>query len=302
MTITIKHQFVSLKGDGTDATQVQPSNWNATHSLSMASGQLVGRLTAGVGAFEEIPISAYMAGLLAAADAPTLATLLGLFETGDVKYTFKTTASGGWVLMLGGAGTQVSTIGSAASNAVLRANADTLNLYTVIWNGCDNTAAPIYDSTGAASTRGGSALSDFNANKRLAIPNPVGKALLGAGAAITGMAVLSSLRNLGYSNGEETHLLTTAEMPAHNHPVFLNDPGHFHSISGFPTQVGQGTSGGGLAYSSSTTVNTNSAVTGITVRDTSGGGGTANQTALTGGGGTHNNMQPSIALNCMVKL
>ena len=119
MTIQIKHAFTSAKGDGGDATQVQPSYWNASHSTSMASGQLIGRLTAGAGAFEEIPISAYMAGLLAAADAAGLAAVLGLFETGDVKYTFRTAASAGWLLMLGGTGSQFSTIGNAVSNAVL---------------------------------------------------------------------------------------------------------------------------------------------------------------------------------------
>lgn len=54
MAIAITHTFVSGKADGVDSTQVQPSNWNASHQLSMATGKLVGRTTASAGAFEEI--------------------------------------------------------------------------------------------------------------------------------------------------------------------------------------------------------------------------------------------------------
>jgi hypothetical protein len=34
MAVTVVHPFVSAKIDGVDATQVRPSNWNATHSIS----------------------------------------------------------------------------------------------------------------------------------------------------------------------------------------------------------------------------------------------------------------------------
>lgn len=54
MAISLKHLFTSAKGDGPDATQVQPSNWNAEHVLTLATGRLLGRTTAGTGAAEEI--------------------------------------------------------------------------------------------------------------------------------------------------------------------------------------------------------------------------------------------------------
>ena len=47
MTISAKHDFHSLKGDGSDDSLVQPSHWNAEHVLTMASGKLLGRHTAG---------------------------------------------------------------------------------------------------------------------------------------------------------------------------------------------------------------------------------------------------------------
>lgn len=54
MAISLKHAFTSGKSDGADATLVQPSNWNAEHALTLATGRLLGRTTAGTGAAEEI--------------------------------------------------------------------------------------------------------------------------------------------------------------------------------------------------------------------------------------------------------
>ena len=70
-------------------------------------------------------------------------------------------APAGWVKENGG------TIGSAASGATTRANADTQALFTHLWTSFNNTLLPIQTSTGAASTRGASASADFAANKRM---------------------------------------------------------------------------------------------------------------------------------------
>lgn len=56
MTIVITHPFVSGKADGTDLSLIQPSNWNANHSIVMPTARLVGRTTAGTGAAEEISV------------------------------------------------------------------------------------------------------------------------------------------------------------------------------------------------------------------------------------------------------
>ena len=44
MVLIVKHEFVSGKGDGVDTSQVQPSNWNAAHTLSgsLATAQVDG--------------------------------------------------------------------------------------------------------------------------------------------------------------------------------------------------------------------------------------------------------------------
>jgi microcystin-dependent protein len=291
MTIQIKHAFVSAKGDGGDATLVRPSNWNAVHSTSMASGQLIGRLTAGVGVFEEIPISAYMAGLLAAPDAATLAGLLGLFDTGDVKYTFKTSAPAGWIFMQGGLGVGAGngcTIGSAASGAVIRANADTLPLYTLIWNGCSDAVAPV------SGGRGASAAADFAANKMLTVPYLTGRSPIGAGAA-TASAGLSA-RNLGQSYGEENHLLLTSEMPSHFHSAGISDPGHTH---GHNALTGSTTTGGGAFGAGGNGAATiSAALTGVRVMSPNG----LDTTYSAGGGAVHNTIHPVMALNVLVKL
>lgn len=56
MTIAITHTKVSAIADSGDATLVEPSDWNAGHSLSMATSRLAGRTTSGAGTFEEITV------------------------------------------------------------------------------------------------------------------------------------------------------------------------------------------------------------------------------------------------------
>lgn len=54
MAVSLKHAFTSVVADGGDTSLVQPSNWNAEHTLTLGTGKLLGRSTAGTGAAEEI--------------------------------------------------------------------------------------------------------------------------------------------------------------------------------------------------------------------------------------------------------
>lgn len=54
MAVSLKHAFQSAQADGPDSTKVQPSNWNAEHTLTCATARLLGRTTAGTGAVEEL--------------------------------------------------------------------------------------------------------------------------------------------------------------------------------------------------------------------------------------------------------
>lgn len=276
MAIQIKHAFTSAKGDGTDATLVRPSNWNALHTTSMATLNLLGRATAGTGVFEELPTSAAVIALLAAADLATFISLIGGAETGDVKYTFKTSASAGWMLV-----TAAGSIGDASSTATLRANADTLALYTIIYNGCDNTLAPV------AGGRGANAAADYAAHKAMTIPQLVGRSPIAAGAA----AGVTTLKALGTLYGEENHALTSGENGPHVHANSLNDGGHTHQVGypdGSPGSPRGFSDNGGLIFP---THATQSSTTGVTITNASSGSGTA-----------HNTIHPVIGLNAMVKL
>lgn len=286
MTIQIKHAFVSLKGDGTDATQVQPSYWNAAHSFTMATNRLVGRLTAGAGSAEEIEISAYMASLLSTADAVALAGVLGLFETGDCKYTFRSAASPGWVLMLGGTGTPPNTIGNAASGAALRANADCLALYTVVYNACADADAPV------SGGRTGNPTNDFNSGKTILIPNLVGRSPLGAGVATNappGGGAATTAKVIGRGYGAETVTLVTGNLPPYT-PAGTNTGGAAsYNFSGASFDTG-------FALVQGTAISPGPGTPALFTQPTFNGvpqGGTSQPV---------NNIHASIALNVMVKL
>jgi hypothetical protein len=56
MAVSLKHAFTSAIPDTADPSLVQPSNWNEEHDLTLATGKLLGRSTAGTGVAEEISI------------------------------------------------------------------------------------------------------------------------------------------------------------------------------------------------------------------------------------------------------
>lgn len=85
-------------------------------------------------------------------------------RTGALRYFISSSAPTGWVKANGG------TVGSAASGGTTRANADTANLFAMLW-ALNATDYPITTSAGGASTRGASAAADFAANKRLPLPD-----------------------------------------------------------------------------------------------------------------------------------
>lgn len=92
---------------------------------------------------------------------------------GTVAAFARSAAPAGWIKSNGG------TIGSAASGATTRANADTLALFTVLWENFSNDVLPIYTSAGVATTRGASAAADFAANRRLSIFDDRGEFIRG---------------------------------------------------------------------------------------------------------------------------
>jgi microcystin-dependent protein len=291
--ITLAHTFVSAKGNGTDLTLIQPSNWNDQHAIKLDPNMLLGKLTAGNGPVEQIPLSAFMATLLNAASAQALANLIGGFTTGDGKITLKTTADTGWVMCNDG------TIGSASSGATTFADPSTQALFTLLYNNISDAGAPVYTSGGAASTRAaqGSVSAAWAANCRLQLPLQLGRAIISAGAG-SGLTA----RALGTAFGEQTHTLTANEIPTIS-SINNNSPNYILS-SGATASTANGlttnTTGGGAF-----TFNTFTGFSPVSVTGFINIGLNTLTTASNNTGGTaptHNNMQPSAAWNVMVKL
>lgn len=91
---------------------------------------------------------------------------------------------------------------------------------------------------------------------------------------------------LGASGGSQAHTLTEAQMPAHSHTV--TDPGHSHS---FPASDETGGSTQRIRKSNlleNANFSTEARTTGITI-------------ASAGGGSAHNNVQPTIIANKIIR-
>lgn len=89
---------------------------------------------------------------------------------------------------------------------------------------------------------------------------------------------------LGATGGAQTHQLTIAQLAAHNHGV--NDSGHSHSYNGIVGGFGSIQSGAG-AYSPA--------------GDTTGSSGTGISIQSNGSNEAHNNVQPTIVFNKIVR-
>lgn len=101
--------------------------------------------------------------------------------------------------------------------------------------------------------------------------------------------------------GSATHTLTVAQLPAHNHTAgshshTINDPGHTHTYLDSGTGQENRVIDYGQDYNySSLTRTTNPSGTGISINSSS------VTIGNTGSGQAHNNMQPYIVLNYIIK-
>lgn len=175
----------------------------------------------------------------------------GVVPTGTVAGFRMTAAPSGWIKENGG------TIGSAASNATTRANADTEALFTLLWNNFNQATLPIQNSAGAVTTRGANAATDFAAAKRMPLFDARSRFPRGADD------------GLGYDTNIVVGLAQDDLIKNHVHPI--TDPGHIHP--GVP-QTAADNDRGGLSsqFSMDTTGSTGSAVTNITIQNNTGGG------------------------------
>lgn len=104
-------------------------------------------------------------------------------QTGMVECGVYSAAKSGWVKLDDG------TIGDASSGATTRANADTEELFTLLWGQVPDTWCPV------SGGRGASAAADFSAHKTLTLFKTLGRAIAcaGSGAGLTPRVVGENL-------------------------------------------------------------------------------------------------------------
>jgi microcystin-dependent protein len=132
------------------------------------------------------------------------------------------------------------------------------------------------------------------------IPDLRGRLLAGADNMGGSAANRLSGYVVGSTGGEQTHLLVTGEMPTHSHVDSghghsLADPGHVHTISNIQGVNASGTTEPYLRSQAGGGLTTDSSTTGITIAT-----GNAN-IQNTGGGLAHNNVQPTAAINYVIR-
>jgi hypothetical protein len=154
-----------------------------------------------------------------------------IFQTGDTIVVFTNDTRAGFVRCNG------RSIGSAASSATERANADCEALFIKLWNGAANAQLAV------SGGRGANAAADWAANKNIALPNCRSAALIGfddmgnsaAGLAGSAPVVSGSAILAGSIIGENTHTLITGELASHTHAVNFNtgsaSADHTHPVS-----------------------------------------------------------------------
>lgn len=167
-------------------------------------------------------------------------------QTGMTHPEFVNVVKTGYVRLNG------RTLGNAASSATERANADTSALFGYLWDNMSNALAPV------SGGRGGSAASDFAANKNITLPDARGTVLVGlddmgnsAGGFFTGLIFATgSPISAGSRIGGNGVTMTLANLPAHSHSGTTNPEGaHTHTgttnTEGLHTHTG--TTGGNSA-------------------------------------------------------
>lgn len=193
-------------------------------------------------------------------------------STGVVKDYIGATAPAGYVLASG------RTIGSAASGATERANADCYALFVLLWNSMSNTEAAV------SSGRGANAAADWSANKTITLPDLRGRVVAGkdnmGGTTASRLTSASGITGttLGAVGGTETHTLTAGQsgLPSHSH----SDNYVYNAGEGGGTYTAGSSGSANLVISTTST-------------------GAAGPSSASS---AHQNTQPTLVLNKIIKL
>ena len=196
--------------------------------------------------------------------------------TGDLKFAIDSTARSGWICYSTDdftvtAGSEPS-IGNALSTGTTRADVDTQDLFNLLY--ATYPLLVLYDASGTTPLTRVDAATDYAANRRLVLPDILGRSLGIAGTSGDTTNVPTA-RSTGDSGGAETVTLDLSMIPAHQHSV-SHSPSYLASGGGFSVIGSGGTNIQEVASSPNT--------------------GTA------GTGGSHNNLTPMFFLHLHMKL
>lgn len=214
MTISLKHTFVSAVPDGSDPNQVQPSNWNEEHVLTMATSRLLGRTTAGTGAAEEISVGSGLSlsgGVLDTVEAQNLFRTIAVSGQSDIVADSTTdtltVAAGTGITLTTNATTDTLTIAVTGSTyQPLDATLTSLAAYNT--NGLlTQTAADTFTGRTLTGPAAGITVSNGNGvsgNPTLALANDL--------AAVEGLASTGIVRRTGTDTWSAGTTVSTAEI------------------------------------------------------------------------------------------
>lgn len=210
---------------------------------------------------------------------------------GSIKgYSAPNIAPAGYVMLNGG------TIGNASSAGTVRANADTQQLFELLWNNTLDADCPVNGG------RGASAAADFAADKRITLPDARGRTLVGNdtmnnGAAGVIGAVLTS--RIAFKAGAEREAITQAQLPNYTLPNTLaiaSAGNHAHTVNVITTQSSGGATGPLEGQDTFQTRVYNTSTAGAHIHAITG-------SVTSGGSGTlRSQIQPSLCMAWIIKL
>ena len=190
-------------------------------------------------------------------------------RTGDIRTSINSFYPFGWVAMNNG------TIGNASSNATARANQDTWQLFSLIWNyslaydsgSTSNPISQLVNSSGTPINYGASAYADFSANNALTLTKTFGNVIAGSvpvsallpqynktiTASNSGGNLLITVSSItGFSNNQPIVFTTTGTLPGN---IFAKSVYFITNISGntfnVATSFANSLSGTKISFSSS---------------------------------------------------
>ena len=337
MAVSLKHSFTSPKSDGIDSTIVQPSNWNAEHTLTAAAGKILGAPT-GSTTVQELPLAFDSTGQSMVIPSGITGDRPGTPSAGMMRYNTTTKkvevyTNSAWTNLAVNA-----TVATSAPSSPQTGDFwfDTTNTLIKTYNGSAWVAANATPNDGTVTTAkivdgnvtyaklasavqamftpagmlapfaGSTAPSGWllcygqsvssttyaslfavigytygGSSGNFNLPDlrgraPAGKDDMGGTSAnrLTGLTGGVDGDILGGTGGVEAHTLSTTEIPAHNHTKTMSGR---HGING--TGYTDAQSSDGDSGNDSQLLTTNN----------------------TGGGGAHNNVQPTIILNYIIK-